>query len=123
MSPISRTNPATGGWVSRSHRTSFSLTSGNATFSIGNHAYVGMGYDHRFYISYASTQTAHRYSANTDSWEPFTAFGGNVRSQVVGFAINGVGYFLGLEGCPVCLKPFPISEGTNSDGDIHMQTI
>lgn len=81
------------GWVGDSGGINHVFTSGAATFTIGESAYVGLGYDHRNSIPFFSTQAVVKYSIKTDSWEYFIPFEGPSRTHAIGFAVDGVGYF------------------------------
>lgn len=81
------------GWVGDSGGINHVFTSGAATFTIGESAYVGLGYDHRNSIPFFSTQAVVKYSIKTDSWEYFIPFEGSSRTHAIGFAVDGVGYF------------------------------
>ncbi|HEY3403285.1 MAG TPA: kelch repeat-containing protein [Ohtaekwangia sp.] len=66
--------------------------SGAVSFTIGDKAYVGLGYDGDDYLS-----DFYVYDVNLGFWESLGDFPGEMREQAVAFSINGKGYMgLGL---------------------------
>ena len=64
-----------------------SRRSGSATFTIGNKAYVGLGYNGDEYFT-----DFYEFDANQGFWKSLTAFPGVPRERAVSFSVNGKGY-------------------------------
>lgn len=93
MNDLHMFDPHTGTWLPKTGIKTDKFTGAKSSFTFDNKAFVGFGYDPQYYLPFVSINKIMKYSADTDSWEPFTIFAGLDRSQGVGFAINGVGYF------------------------------
>lgn len=61
--------------------------SGAIVFTVGNTAFVGLGYDGDEYLS-----DFYSFDINKGFWEPRKTFPGTLRERAVAFSVNGKGY-------------------------------
>lgn len=75
-----------GNWVQSSYFEG-QPRSGSVVFTIGNKAYVGLGYDGDDYFN-----DFYAYDPDRELWDDVAPFPGQVRERAVAFAIDGKGY-------------------------------
>jgi Uncharacterized protein conserved in bacteria len=80
-----------GNWTSRSSLDGYPRT-GAIAFTIGNYAYLGLGYNATKYNYYTDLWRYDPSSSTGGEWTKMTAFPGVGRSNAVAFVINGVAY-------------------------------
>ena len=61
--------------------------SGSITFTIGNTAFVGLGYDGDEYLG-----DFYQFNVTSGFWESRKTFPGTLRERAVAFSVNGKGY-------------------------------
>ena len=77
---------AQGTWTEKNNFAG-SARSRSVSFAIGNHAYIGTGYD-----GAKQLQDFWKYDPTTDTWTQVANFPGGAREDAVSFSINGKGY-------------------------------
>ncbi|MEM8568098.1 MAG: kelch repeat-containing protein [Bacteroidota bacterium] len=104
-----------GNWVERSDFEGFRRSSA-VTFTIGDFAYVGTGFNGEEDEYY---QDFWRYSVAQNFWQQMAPFPGVARSAAVAFSLNGIGYVgTGYDGDNELRDFYKYDPGTNSWDEI-----
>jgi len=85
-------DPLVNAWTAKASNTGYDYTARNASFTIGNNGYVGLGYKTVSGVA-VSTNQVFKYSPSSNSWQALPNYGGVARNAAVGFAIGNIGYF------------------------------